>query len=56
MELDWRPLVVECDLDEAHLWTRQIQGAGGEVLGVEKLDDDDYVVRALVLTQSGMNR
>jgi hypothetical protein len=56
MELDVRPLILNCALRDAHLWARQIQHAGGEILGIEKIDEDEYTVRALVPTQQALNR
>jgi hypothetical protein len=47
--------VIDADtVEDAHLWTRQVQAAGGEVLGVEKHDDESYTLRALVASQAGL--
>jgi hypothetical protein len=54
-ELAVRPFVVETDLADAHAWVRQLQGAGGEILGVEKFDSESYMIRALVPTQHGLS-
>ncbi len=54
-QLRLRPFIVDADdPDDALLWTRQIQASGGEVLGIEKLEDT-YTVRALVPTQGSLN-